>query len=63
MKDINKIITLLDASVVIGADVTLTREDALVLLDALVPIIKTRAEYWQSLHERCTACSYGERRE
>ena len=52
MNDIDHIITLLDFSVQIGADVTIKKEQVPVLLKALEPVIKERSEYWQGLYAR-----------
>lgn len=52
--DIDKIITLLDYAAQIGASATIDKESVPVLLEALEPVIKSRAEYWQGLSVRCT---------
>ena len=52
MYTIDKIITLLDMAAQLNADVTISKEDVPHLLEALEPVIKDRAEYWQRLHAK-----------
>lgn len=52
MNTIDKIITQLDFAAQIGASATIDRKDIPVLLEALEPAIKMRADYWRSLHTK-----------
>lgn len=61
MNDIDHIITLLDFSAQIGADVTIKKEQIPVLLKALEPVIKERAEYWQAFYARFKPFNVGKR--
>ena len=50
--NIDRLITLLEFGEQLGANVTIHREDIPILLKALEPVIKERAEYWQRLQAR-----------